>query len=367
MRSVRSAPDLGDRLKKYAATEFATKAANRSGWSSFANTRRAPEVRTLWSRPIEADGRFATEFVRRCAGPSYIEPKHGYVVHENGVLVEESIRPSLHLPKPLWRSGTPSVLAFLRAKRNGGVRVIHRDRVISLRHFWEWNYYHFFLDVLGKLSLFDGVGLDPETPLVLGHYATQVPFVRQVLARGELTRRNWIIQEDAYVRASEIYYCRSFEGYRTKTDHLLDLMDVPVGRHDDSTDRVFLTRPLGARSVLNMDEIEPLLKEYKFEIVDTSRMSVDDQIETFVRTRHLLAVHGAGMTNIIFRRGAPMSVLEIHPEVHCSRDFMNICHEYGYQHARLPCRPGGSPDWRHASLYIDPGELRTHIERMLSS
>jgi hypothetical protein len=73
------------------------------------------------------------------------------------------------------------------------------------------------------------------------------------------------------------------------------------------------------------------------------------------------------MTNIIFRRGAPMSVLEIHPEVHCSRDFMNICHDYGYQHARLPCRPGGSPDWRHASLYIDPGELRTHIERMLSS
>jgi hypothetical protein len=353
---------------QHPATEFAVKAANRSGWSSLTHIRPAPEVETVWSRDVEVNGGTATEFVKRCVGPSYLEPKHGYVVHENGVLLDESIQPSLHLPKPLWRSGgTPSVVAFLRAKRRDAARGAHHASVISLRHLWEWNYYHFFLDVLGKLSLFDGVGLDPQTPLVLGRYADQVPFVRQVLARGELARRNWIIQDNVHVRSSEIYYCRSFEGYRTKMDHLLDQMDVPVGRHDDSTDRVFLTRPLGARTVLNMDEIEPLLKEYDFEIVDTSKMTVDDQIATFMRTRHLLAVHGAGMTNIIFRRGAPMSVLEIHPEVHCSPDFMNICHEYGYEHARLACRPGGSPDWRHASLCIDPVELRTHIEGMLTT
>jgi Glycosyltransferase 61 len=366
MRSFTATPALGDRLREIPAAEFAIKAANWSGWSSLAHARPAPEVQTLWSRAVEADGLYGTEFVRRSVGPSYVEPRHGYVVHDSGVLLEESIRPALHLPKPLWRSGTPSVLSFLRAKRNGGVTVTHEPRVISLRHFWEWNYYHFFLDVMGKLSLFDRVGLDPEIPIVLGRYATQVPFVRQVLARGDLANRNWILQEDNHVCASEVYYCRSFEGYRTKIDHLLDLMAVPVGQHDDATDRVFLTRPRGARTVLNMDEIEPVLKEYEFETVDTSAMTVDDQIETFMRTRHLLAVHGAGMTNLIFRRGAPMSVLEIHPEVHVSRDFMNICHEYSYEHARLACRPGGSSDWRHASLYIDPRELRAHIERMLS-
>src|SRR5262249_22453674 len=155
---------------------------------------------------------------------------------------------------------------------------------------------------------------------------------------------------------------------RTKIDHVLDLMDVPAGKHDDSTHRVFLTRPHGSRSgrsVLNMHEIEPLLDEYDFEIVDTSQLALDDQIDTFVRTRYLLAVHGAGMTNLIFRRGAPMSVLEIHPDVHVSRDFLNISDEYGYQHARLACQSEANTAWQTAGLYIDPVELRRHIERML--
>jgi capsular polysaccharide biosynthesis protein len=149
-------------------------------------------------------------------------------------------------------------------------------------------------------------------------------------------------------------------------DHLLDLMNVPAGAHDESANRVFLTRPPGPRSILNMDEVEPVLKEYDFEIADTSAMSVDEQITVFARARYLLAVHGAGMTNIIFRRGAPLSVLEIHPEVHCSQDFMNMCREWSYEHDRLSCRTGGSRDYRHASLHVDPGALRARIERMLS-
>ena len=230
---------LGERFDRSAAAEFAVKATNRSGWSSLAHARRAPELQTLVSRPVETDWGFATEFVRRCVGPGYVEPNHGYVVHENGVLVEESMRPSRRSPKASVAQ-RHAIGAWLSASEAGrpACGSCTTTSVISLRHFCEWNYYHFFLDVLGKLSLIDRVGLDPATPLVLGHYATQVPFVRQVLARGELARRNWVLQDDAYVCASEISYCRSFESYRTKMDHLLDLMDVPAGSHDDSTDRV---------------------------------------------------------------------------------------------------------------------------------
>jgi hypothetical protein len=350
-----------------AATEFALKAVNRSGWSSLAHARPGAEIQTVWSRDVEHGGVLATEFVKRSIGPSYIEPKYGYVIHRSGVLLDESMLPIQRLRKPMWRNGTPSLPSFVRARPLRATQVVHYASVISLRHWWEWNYYHFLLDVLGKLSLFDGIGLDPETPIVLGRYAMELPFVRQMLARGELADRNWIIQDNFHVCASEIYYCRSFEGYRTKMDHLLDLMAVPSNENDQSTRRVFLTRPPGPRSVLNMDEVVPVLNEYDFEIVDTTNMPVDEQIEIFARTRYLLAVHGAGMTNMIFRRDAPMSVLEIHPEVYVSEDMMNMCHEWSYDHDRLACSPGGSRRSQHSSLYVDPVALRTHIQRMLAN
>ena len=352
-----------------------TKVNDKIAWSTWSILSAKPRVELVHQRDIPGEpGDY--EFVRRCVGPAYIEPRFGYVIGGNSYLIEESLLPNFSFHKPPWRIGLASSRDFAKTRRGRGKRIEYHPKVISLRHFWEWNYYHFYLDVLGKIQLFDEVGIDPTTPIVLGRYAMELPFVQQVISQGDLQKRNWIIQDNCYVLADEVYYCRTRQRYKDKMDHVMDLMGVS-NHIDHYNDRVFLTRKKdGPRSILNMDQVEPVLCEYDFHIVDTAQMPISEQIDIFSKARYLLAVHGAGMTNLMYRRDAPMSVLEIHAigfvgddahELYRRVDFRNMCREWGHQFYRLACRPGGNPDPLHASIYIDPTELRQKIEQMLAA
>ena len=91
------------------------------------------------------------EFVHRVTGPVYIDPLHGWLITEDGVLVEDSLDPQV-LYKPSWRNGLPSPQEFEKVRADP-TRVVSVGEVVSLRYWWEYNYYHFHLDVLGKLPL----------------------------------------------------------------------------------------------------------------------------------------------------------------------------------------------------------------------
>src|SRR5690242_18647078 len=96
-------------------------------------------------------------------------------------------------------------------------------------------------------------------------------------------------------------------------DYILDQMQISNDMRRFN-ERVFLTRnKTAARTIMNMPEIAKVLRQFEFQIVDTAGMSIDDQIDVFSKTRYLVAIHGAGLTNIIFRRDAPLSVLELCP------------------------------------------------------
>lgn len=340
-----------------------TKVTSKLTWATWSMLNSKPLIEFVHQRN-DGTGDTHGEFVCRAVGPIYLEPTFGYLISEDGYLLEESLLPNFSHPHPAWRVALPTPRAFTKARRSDR-QVQHHRCVISLRHLWEWNYYHFYLDVLGKLQLFDHIGIDPETPLVLGRYARELPFVQQVLAQGKLPARNWIIQDDGYIVADEIYFCRTRQRYKDKMDYLLDYMDVP-NRPAADHKRIFLSRRQGTpRSVLNMAQIKPLLDAYDFQIIDTAGLSVTKQIDLFAKTGYLLAVHGAGMTNLIFRRDAPMSVVEIHPTTYVSVDYRNMCHEWGYQFDRLVCLPDDNPNPQHANLYIDPIQLEQKIEQML--
>jgi hypothetical protein len=345
-------------------TERLVRASGKLAWSAQSIMAPKPHIELLHRRHIP-DERDGDEYVKLCAGSTYIEPAWGYVISSSGYLIDESLLPNFFYHKPPWRIGLASPKAFWEARRGVGKRVEYHPRVISLRHFWEWNYYHFYLDVLGKIQLFDEIGIDPTTPLVLGRYAIELPFVQQIINRGALKERNWIIQDNCYVVADEVYYCRTRQCYKAKMDHLMDLMGIP-NHLDNYSNRIFLTRKRnGPRSIANMDQIEPILREYGFRIIDAAELSIAEQIDEFSKTRYLVAIHGAGMTNMSFRRDAPLSVLEIHLATWVNEDFRNMCREWGYEIDRLACQPAGGANPLHAYVYIDPLQLRRKIEQML--
>jgi hypothetical protein len=353
-----------------AAAKLATKVA----WSAWSAAAPAPRIESLHQRRLVDEVRSndigmpygSLEFVKRATGRLYIEPDWGYLIGANGHLIEESTAPNFEYAIPPWRLAMPSPVGFARA-RQGRTPTVHHRSVISLRHPWEWNYFHFYHDVLGRLRLFDEVGIDQSTPLVLGRYAIELPFVRQIIDRGALKDRNWIIQDHTYVVADEVYYCRTKQQRKPKADYLLDLMGVPA-RRDEVNERVFLTRGQNvARHIVNMDEIEGTLREHGFRIVDVAGWTIDQQIELFSGTRYLVAIHGAGLTNMMFRRDSALSVLELHAETYRSLDFEAVCEEFGYAWDHLSGPPDSPNGGQHDNFSLDPVLLDEKIRQMLSA
>jgi capsular polysaccharide biosynthesis protein len=233
--------------------------------------------------------------------------------------------------------------------------------VISLRHWWEWSYFHFWVDVLGKLSLLASAGLDIRTtPLLLGRYATELAFPRQIIGRGDLASFNWVLADD-YVAADEAYYCRTLRPYRERLDFVMDLLKIdpkPTGRRS-----LFLSRrKASTRRIANHDEVAKLLRDYGFEEIDPEEMSVDDQITTFSQASRVVAVHGAGLINVMFRRSSPLDVLELSGMSYGNADFATLCGEFGYRWSGCPGTPVPGLVPQHADFVLHPDELRRALD-----
>jgi hypothetical protein len=341
------------------AAVFGSKVTSKAFWS-VSNAISEPDIRDIHRR---AEGPEPGEYVCATNGTAFIEPQWGYVITDNARLVEASLYPNFEPHNPLWRIGGASPSDFFRNRNKGR----HFKRVISLRHFWEWNYYHFYFDVLGKLNLLKDVGITDDVPLVLGPYVHEMGWTRQILAQGELAKRTWIIPETEFISADEVVFCRTQQDYRLKMNHVMDQMGV-MPKADQRNERIFLDRADAKnRRILNFAEIKAIADELGFRYVDSlSGLSVPQQIDLFANTRQLVAIHGAGITNVLFRRDAAMNVLELHSARYISTDFKRMCREYHHGYDTLPGVP--EPGHKmHASFTLSPTEFRAKLQAMLAT
>jgi Capsular polysaccharide biosynthesis protein len=79
--------------------------------------------------------------------------------------------------------------------------------------------------------------------------------------------------------------------------------------------RIFVSRKLAVkRHLINEDEFMPLLRKNNFRKVYLEKMSIMEQVELFRTASHVIAAHGAGLTNVLFAP-AEARILEIRPEL----------------------------------------------------
>ena len=89
-----------------------------------------------------------------------------------------------------------------------------------------------------------------------------------------------------------------------------------VGSNDSiPLNRIYVSRRLAVRRHLsNEDEFLPLLKKHKFRKVYLEQMTITEQVKLFRTATHVIAAHGAGLTNVLFAP-ANARILEIRPEL----------------------------------------------------
>lgn len=330
---------------------------------SILKARSAPSIEVL--HEMRPSGGMQYEFIHRLSSPAYIEPEWGYVVTAQGHLLSQPLSTTGVFGSRPWKFGIPRPSSYFRNIHASSPDVLRFPCVISLRFIWEWNYFHFYSDVLGKLSLLESARVDPNIPIVLGKYANDVHFVRQIINQGRFRERNWIIADEAYILADSIIYSSTrMDDVRKKYDYILSQMQPP-GPVARSEDRIFLTRKAAkTRSILNIDAVENALGRHGFRSVDTSGMHIKEQMDLFAQTRYIVSIHGAGLTNIIFRQGCPLSILELHSDVYLSHCFREIAdaYQYGWDHLAGMSDVGVA---QHANFYISLEQLEEKIAKML--
>jgi capsular polysaccharide biosynthesis protein len=81
-----------------------------------------------------------------------------------------------------------------------------------------------------------------------------------------------------------------------------------------------------------MGEVRQILERYNFEVYDAERLSLAEQMQLFSESRYIVGLHGAGLTNIIFRRDEELSLLEIFPPNNIPPHYYWLASIYGHKY-----------------------------------
>jgi glycosyl transferase family 61 len=167
----------------------------------------------------------------------------------------------------------------------------------------DLNWYHFLLDIVPRLALFEqpGVPAPDRWYLPLAH-----DWQRETLEiMGVLPAEN-VIDADAepHVRAERLLApsLPDFEASAPWTVDFVRSRMMPRELERVPGRRIYLTRGQrrNNRIVRNEPEVVEMLAERGFEVVDTATLTVAEEIRTFAEAEWIVAPHGAALTNILF-------------------------------------------------------------------
>ena len=311
------------------------------------------EKMAIWEDSEWTQDQYLLHYTRE----GFIEPRVGWGVSLSRRLIYPSLGFSFapHVHKPdFWE------FYFTR-------RIINLNRVISLRDTGEENYFHFFNDVLAKLFFLIEKGILIENyTIVIGQKLYVKDYFRYVLSNSFLGKLKWHVQrEHEWVRFTEGIFCKPYTHTKKYFDKVIQLtMKEPKG---NSERRLFINRPVSSfRYIENFSEIERLLKQHSFEVVDTSQLSFSSQIELFSQCRHLVAIHGAGITNMIFRNNKPLSLLEIvQPSPYIPFHYILMAKLFNYDYDVL-CGKKGKESGR-GGFVVDANDFESKLYQVLNT
>jgi len=297
-----------------------------------------------------------------------LEPHCGYAILPPGTVIDDSLHASdhtRHMRHMISFSGLPK-LRDVHAVARGSIRPRKLARAVSFRHPYDLNYYHFTVDVATRLELLARFGVPDDVVHVISPVLFKQPFFQDVLRQPGFARRNWLVQ-DEFLEVEELYLARPLDGGTPEgLNYYREALGAPAPDRAQG-ERVFLDRsPTRGRAAANREQILPVIERAGFRVVDADGLSVLEQAELFSRCRVLAGLHGAGLTNMIFRGTAPLDVIEIFPPLETSVEYAVLARRlgYGYHHMR-----GTNPQasQRFANFTVDSERLGRLLETTSSA
>ncbi|MDP6743423.1 MAG: glycosyltransferase family 61 protein [SAR324 cluster bacterium] len=171
-----------------------------------------------------------------------------------------------------------------------------------------YSYYHLLTDLLSHLLDAPRFPvLVPEfMPLVFVDFLREAGFEVQILAADVFRVEKLIIPE---MKAPD-WNVDKIKKIRTFMENLHPQLSSQKSK---SQQKIYVSRKLAVkRHLANETEFSGLMKKHEFQKVYLEQLSIREQVELFRSASHVIAAHGAGLTNVIFAPAA-VKILEILP------------------------------------------------------
>lgn len=228
------------------------------------------------------------------------------------------------------------------------------SRVASLVAVAPENYYHWLFDTLPRLHLLEKAGVRPETYIV----CDDRPFQRETLERAGIGSEQRILA-DANLHLSADPLCvPSLPGEvglmpKWACRYLAETFGVT---EPGPARRIYLARgAVNYRQVTNEKEVQRLLCQWDFTIVDPAQHSVAEQAALMKGAEIIVAPHGAAMTNLVFA-SAGAKVIEILSPIYVNPMYSYLASQVGVDYYYL-IGEGERP-----AEGVDPHRVGAHIE-----
>lgn len=213
---------------------------------------------------------------------------------------------------------------------------------------------------------FDQIGIPRERILELGE---QDACCERLLIVSSLFERTWVsgfvgARLKEYRSSVTASNRRAESGDGTEPDH--DPQRQGIAAYRMPPRRLYVSRrDSSIRSITNESDVEELMTEFGFQIINNSTLSPDQQAKQFSEADVIVGPHGAGLTNAIFLPEGSV-VVELRPSdvlgrsPFWDRSDWALCHALGLQYGMICFPNGGDRDeWQ-----IDVGHLRSTLRTL---
>lgn len=304
------------------------------------------------------------EYLYRVQGKIVVEPEFGYVILKPFTIIDLALPGSQMVRDPKARqffSGVPSFRSVMK-----GQPVVKVPSVITFHFVFDSNYYHFYMDVMTRLKLLDDYGIDQNIPILVSARLASQPFFQQITQSGSLSKRKWIVQDGFFLETEEIIFAKCDVGCRESLDFFLDSFDGAQVVTSQSR-RLFLTRNAQVgRNIVNMDQLQPILDRFGFEVIDAGEMTVEEQMTIFSQAGCVIGIHGAALTNIVYRRNGSLKLLEIFLPEEAPLFYYLLAKTYDFEYDYI-LGTASQNKTRHAPFCVDPSLLESKLVKMFQT
>jgi capsular polysaccharide biosynthesis protein len=128
-----------------------------------------------------------------------------------------------------------------------------------------------------------------------------------------LRDRPLILQDDQFVRVRRAYAFETSHYSPGSATYLQRLLAVPDGDRSARRRLLVLRRAGAGRAFSNVDAVLDVCRRFGFEVLEPDSHSFAQSVERFSQARVVVGATGSALSNMVFRRNAPLTVVEISP------------------------------------------------------